>query len=132
VLPLQQPFGQDPELHTHCPAALHVWPDAHAAHAAPPAPQDIPDSIESARHVPALQQPAHEAPPHEHAPPEHDSPLPHAPHVPPPVPHADGPCTEYGMQVAPLQQPSGHELALHTHCPVIVSHAWPVAHAPHA
>lgn len=31
----------------------------------------------------------------------------------------------------PLQQPLGHEVASHTHLPVVVLHSWPPAHAPH-
>lgn len=31
----------------------------------------------------------------------------------------------------PLQQPDGHEALSHTHCPVPVSHFWPVLHALH-
>jgi hypothetical protein len=33
--------------------------------------------------------------------------------------------------VLPLQQPLGHDDALQTHSPVVVSHAWPAVHAPH-
>ena len=29
----------------------------------------------------------------------------------------------------PLQQPPGHEVASQTHCPVVLLHSWPVAHA---
>ena len=41
VLPLQHPVAQDDASHTHCPVAvLHSWPPAHAAHVAPPVPQE--------------------------------------------------------------------------------------------
>jgi hypothetical protein len=34
--------------------------------------------------------------------------------------------------VLPLQHPFGHEAPSQTHCPVVVLHSWPVAHALHA
>ena len=41
VEPLQQPAEHDVESQTHVPfVVLHAWPDAHEAHAAPPAPHD--------------------------------------------------------------------------------------------
>jgi hypothetical protein len=39
----QQPPGQEVEVHTHLPAAPHVWPGAHPAHAAAPVPQALAD-----------------------------------------------------------------------------------------
>jgi hypothetical protein len=36
------------------------------------------------------------------------------------------------MQVLPLQHPVAHEVASHTHVPVVVLHSWPDGHAPHA
>ncbi len=88
VLPLQQPFGHEVALHTHCPLlVLHIWPVAHAAHAAPPEPQEVFDSLVSASHVEPLQQPAHDIVPHEQTPLEQVSPEPHAAHTAPPVPH---------------------------------------------
>ena len=36
------------------------------------------------------------------------------------------------MQVEPLQQPAGHEVASQTHWPVVVLHSCPVPQAPHA
>jgi hypothetical protein len=45
VLPLQHPFGHEFASHTHAPVdVLHSCPVAHAAHAAPPAPQEAFDS----------------------------------------------------------------------------------------
>jgi hypothetical protein len=39
---LQQPLGQDVELHTHCPVlVLHCCPLAHAVHAVPPLPHEL-------------------------------------------------------------------------------------------
>ncbi len=32
----------------------------------------------------------------------------------------------------PLQQPLEHEVAVQTHCPVVVLHCWPAAHAAQA
>ncbi len=132
MFPLQQPFGHEVASQTHWPVlVLHSWPVAHAAHAAPPAPHEVFDSLESGSHVvPPLQQPAHEPPPHEHVPFEHESPVPHALHAAPPVPHEELDWEEYGTQVVPLQQPLGHEVASQTHCPLVLLHSWPVAHEP--
>ena len=45
-MPLQQPLGHEAASQTHCPlVVLHAWPDAHAAHAAPPEPQEEVDSL---------------------------------------------------------------------------------------
>jgi hypothetical protein len=57
--PLQQPFGHDVASQTHRPVALlHSWPDPHAPHVAPAAPQEPFDSAEYASHVPLdVQQP---------------------------------------------------------------------------
>lgn len=54
----------------------------------------------------------------------------HAMHDSPPVPHVVGPRTSH---VVPLQHPSGHDVASHSHCPA--EHRCPAAHAgplPHA
>ena len=132
VLPLQQPFGHEVPLHTHCPLPLHCWVGAHAAHAAPPAPHDAFDSLANSSHVPALQQPEHDVPPHEHAPPEHACPEAHALQAAPPAPQSAEDCDVDGTHVLPLQQPVGQELASQTHCPVVLLHSCPEAHAPHA
>jgi hypothetical protein len=73
VFPLQQPFGHEVASQTHDPlVVLHSWPDEQAAHAAPPEPHEVFDSLESGSHVvPPLQQPAHEVPLHEQEPLEH-------------------------------------------------------------
>jgi hypothetical protein len=55
----------------------------------------------------------------------------HPAHALPPVPHSVGDCEPCCTHVCPLQQPLAHELALHTHWPVVVSQAWPTAHATH-
>ena len=88
-MPLQQPLGHEAASHMHCPfAVLHVWPDPHAAHAAPPAPHEVADSEAYGSQFPPLQQPAHVPLPQVHVPLEHESPLPHAPQAAPPVPHS--------------------------------------------
>jgi hypothetical protein len=88
-VPLQQPLGHDAASQTHWPlVVLHVWPDPHAAHAAPPEPHEEADSLAYASHVEPLQQPAHAPPPHVHTPLEHESPDPHVPHAAPPEPHS--------------------------------------------
>ncbi len=94
MLPLQQPFGHEVELHTHWPEPLHAWPAAHAAHARPPAPQEAFVSLASGSHVvPPLQHPAHPPPPQEQVPvAEHESPDAHALHAAPPVPHSELDC----------------------------------------
>ncbi len=61
-----------------------------------------------------------------HAPLVQASPVPHAPHVAPPVPHSEADCEPYVTHVLPLQQPAGHEAASHTHWPAAL-HAWPLA-----
>lgn len=62
--------------------------------------------------------PAEQAGPAPHAQtPELEQPLavaPHAPHVSPPVPHVDA---DGDSQMAPTQQPCGHEAASQTHAP---------------
>jgi hypothetical protein len=92
-------------------------------------PHDELDSLESASHEPALQQPAHELLPQPQAPPEHAWPEAHEPHAAPAVPQALDDCDAYGTHALPLQQPLGHDVALQTHWPVLVSHCCPDAHA---
>jgi hypothetical protein len=56
----------------------------------------------------------------------------HAAQVAPPVPHEVFDSDAYASQVpVDVQQPEGHDVALQTHCPVLVLHFWPVAHALH-
>jgi hypothetical protein len=93
TLPLQQPLGHEVASQTHCPVALlHSWPDGHAEHVAPLEPQEVLDSPESGWHAPPLQQPAHAPPPQLHTPLEQVSPVPHALHAAPPVPHWPDDC----------------------------------------
>jgi hypothetical protein len=74
--------------HTHLPLPLHSCPDGHAAHAAPPAPHEVLDSLVRLSHVALLQQPGHDVPPQEHEPSMHMLPDEHAAHAAPPVPHS--------------------------------------------
>jgi hypothetical protein len=50
----------------------------------------------------------------------------------PPAPHAPSDWDANGRQVEPLQQPLGQELPLQAHCPLLLSHSWPVAQAAQA
>jgi hypothetical protein len=85
VLPLQQPWGHEVASQTHVPFVVsHSLPAPHAAHAAPPAPQEAVDSEAK------------------------------------------------GSQTLPLQQPFGHDVASHTHPPVLLLHSRPDAHAAQA
>ncbi len=36
------------------------------------------------------------------------------------------------MHALPLQQPPVHDVVLHTHCPLLVLHAWPEPHGAQA
>lgn len=120
--PLQQPPAQEVESHTHCPLPLHSRPDTHAAHAAPAAPHEEFDSDAKSSHVPELQQPGQLVPPHVQAPPEQLCPPLQAAHAFPPAPHRAELCAANLTQELPLQQPVGHELGVHAHWPVVVSH----------
>ncbi len=93
-------------------------------------PHDELDSLAYGSHTaPLAQQPAHEPLPQLHVPSlvEQESPLPHAAHATPPVPHCESVCSAHATQVLPLQQPFGHELVLHWHWPG-ETHASPVGH----
>ncbi len=131
---MQQPSGHDVALQTHAPVPLHVWPDGHALHAAPPAPHESFVSLESPSHELAppsaalSQQPGHEVPAHPQEPVSQDSPDAHALHDAPPVPHSSGPCAVYATHVFPLQHPLGHDVASHTHWPLALHSCPGVAH----
>ncbi len=88
------------------------------------------DSFDRASHVEPLQQPAHDIPPQLHDPLAQDCPEPQALQAAPPVPHSAADCEVKGTQVLPLQHPPGHDAPSQTHCPVVLLHSWPVAHAP--
>jgi hypothetical protein len=88
-LAVQQPFGQELALQTHCPVdVLQASPIPHAAQLAPAAPHEVLVSPESASQVPALQQPAHDIPPQPQDPLAQALPPEQAPHAAPPVPHS--------------------------------------------
>jgi hypothetical protein len=114
--------------------AVHACPAGHGAHVLPPLPH-MP-SIVPGRHIGPTQQPGHEAASHTQVPLRHCWPDPHArtdpqvhapaaehpsaiarlhaPHVAPGAPQV---FTENGVHASPLQQPSGHDVASHTHEP---------------
>jgi hypothetical protein len=132
-----------PPPHLHAPAVQLSAPTPHETQAAPPVPH-APSVL--ARQVLEKQQPlGHEvasqvqapptqcwpdgqgaAAPHAQVPPavQVSEPTPQLVQAPPPVPHAPGTPT---LQIAPLQQPFAHEVALHTHAPP--THCWPLAQA---
>jgi len=110
-----------------------MLPAPQFTHAAPPMPHSVGDCAFCLTHVVPLQQPlAHEAGSHTQAPValSHSCPAAHAAHAAPGMPHALFVC-DPGTTHAPLavQHPPSHELALHTHWPLLVSHSWPAAHA---
>jgi hypothetical protein len=132
--PTQHPWAHEVASQTHCPIPLHSWPVGHAAHMAPAAPQEAFDSPVGASHLSsAVQQPGHDVPAHEHAPAIQFSPVAHALHAPPPVPHAIAVCADTGTQApAALQQPIGQDVASHAHVPLAVLHSCPDGHAAQA
>ena len=91
-LDVQQPVGHEVASQTQLPLPLlHSSPVAHALQAAPDAPHDTLVSAEGCSQVPVeVQQPGHDVPPHVHCPLvlSHASPMPHALHAAPPVPHS--------------------------------------------
>jgi hypothetical protein len=110
---------------------LHSCPPAHALQAAPRAPQDVFDSAVGSSQVPVdVQHPGHDVPAHVHAPIAHDSPVPHALHAEPPVPHWVPVCDVKARHApAAVQQPPGHDVASQAQTPVLLSHSCPAAHA---
>jgi hypothetical protein len=126
----QQPVGHEVASQTHCPAPLHSWPDAHAPHSAPPFPHEPADSPDSGSHAPpAVQQPVQDKPLQVHAPSVHASPDAQEPQAAPPAPHSVSFWVPKGTQFpVGSQQPFAHELASHTHWPLLRLHSWPEAH----
>ena len=113
-----------------------MLPAPQFAHAAPPIPHSVGDCMPCFTQVDPLQQPfGHEVGLHTQAPVavSHACPAAHAAHAVPGAPHALVVC-DPGATHAPLalQHPPGHEVALHTHWPLLVSHSWPDAHAAHS
>lgn len=88
-LPAQQPLGQEPASHTHCPAAQRC-PPPHAG----PAPQ---------RQVPSGEQPSALV-------------ASQVWQAPPPTPQAS---SARGWQTLPAQQPSGHDTPSHMQAPAM-------------
>lgn len=84
--------------------------------------------------MPPLQQPfGHVFESHEQRPSVvSQRPLLHAAQAAPPAPQRAADCEDVGTHVAPLQQPSAHEVASQTHSPEVLSHSCPVSHSPHA
>ncbi len=118
----------------HWPA-LHESLGGHPAQAAPPVPHCEGDCELCCTHICPLQQPpGHEVALHTHWPVavSHSVPVEHATHAMPPAPQAEDDCELAPMHVPPaLQQPLGHEAALHTHCPELVLHVCPIPHGAH-
>jgi len=127
---VQQPVGHDVPSQTHCPLVLHSWPEGHAPHITPPAPQDELDSLVGSSHVSlAVQHPGHDSPAHVQAPFVHPSPTWHMPQAPPPMPHSVPDWAAMSTHVpSELQQPPEHEVGLQAHFPVLVSQVSPVGH----
>jgi hypothetical protein len=115
ALPLQHPAHPDDVLHTHAPA-LQVVPVAHGLHMAPFTPHV---ALLDVWHLPdESQQPEHDEESQTHCPVLLQCcPWAHGPHMPPPVPQLPAVSLAYGTHVFPLQQPLGHELAVHVHTP---------------
>jgi hypothetical protein len=150
IEPAQHPPGQLVALQPlQCPA-VQVWPAGQAVQALPPPPHEV--TLSPLRQTPAEQQPfGHDVPsqtqvlPTQRWPGVHVAPVPQrqspvaeqlsdrpsqAMQLEPAIPQA---ATERVEQVAPLQQPPGHDVPSQTHRPL--SQCWPPAHAadePHA
>jgi hypothetical protein len=132
-LAVQQPFGHEVALQTHCPP-LHAWPVAHPVQAAPPVPHDPLDWDANDSHVPlAVQQPlGHEVASQAHCPVVvlHSRPDPHATQAAPPAPHEALDSEALGSHVpAAVQQPE-HDEPPQVHAPA--EHDCPDAHAAQA
>jgi hypothetical protein len=134
AVPLQQPFGHDVPSQTHVPLVLlHSWPEAQAAHVAPPAPHEGVDSEPYSSHVPdepPLQQPFGQVVASHLQLPlvVSQSPFAQLAHEAPPWPHSEADSDESATHVPPLQHPLGHEVASQTQTPAAL-HSWPVAQA---
>ena len=133
VSSLQQPEQREPP-QVHAPFAQD-WPEEQAAQAAPSLPHSELVSPLSGTHELPLQQPEEqEVALQTHSPVEvlHSWPEAQAAQAAPPVPHWPFFCADAGTHELPLQQPAVQDVALQTHWPLVVSHAWPEAHAAHA
>ncbi len=138
VPPLQQPPGQVFESHEQVPLVLSQRPFVQLPQAAPPTPHCVLDCEAYGTQVLPLQQPfGHEVASHTHPEEllEHSSLVEQAPHTAPATPHDALVCEAYATHVPPtvaVQHPLGHDVASHTHWPVVLLHSCPEPHAPHA
>jgi hypothetical protein len=124
----QQPDGHDVASQTHLPCVPHSCLAAQVEQVPPPRPQVVLDGV--VLHTPLAQHPLHEVPPQLQAPPLHAWPDAHVPHPLPADPHALVDWSAVRTQVAPMQQPPGHEDGVQLQAPAAL-HAWLAAHLPH-
>jgi hypothetical protein len=125
----QQPEGHEFASHTQLPCAPHSCFAAHMAHVPPPRPHAVVDGV--VLHTPLAQHPLHDVPPQLQAPPPQAWPDAHVPHALPADPQALGDWLAGRTQVAPWQQPPGHEEGVQVQVPALPQ-AWSAAHDPHA
>jgi hypothetical protein len=122
---VQQPVGHVVASHVQVPLVVSHSPLEHDEHVAPAVPHELPDCDAQGSHVPVgppLQQPfGQEVASQTHVPLAvlHSSPGAHAPQVAPAVPHDAFDSALHASQVPEaVQQPFGHDCALHTQLPV--------------
>ncbi len=126
----QQPFGHVWASQTHCPCALHSWPLAHVAHAAPPVPHAAALGVVT-QFPEASQHPfGHEVASHAHLPCVvlHSWPEAQDWHAVPFRPQVVFDCI-WHCPVVVSQHPA-HAPPPHVHAPL--EQACPLVHAPHA
>jgi hypothetical protein len=144
LAPEQHPVPQFDDVQPVHTPATQFWSVGHIEQLEPPVPH-IPVVLPSSHTLPLQQPLGHDVLLHTHAPPTHTcpalqtAPVPHshappleqafalAPHLTHPTPAVPHAAADGVSQTLPLQQPVGHELALHTHMPP--AHAWPAAQA---
>jgi hypothetical protein len=144
VAPAQHPLGQLVALQPLQWPAVQVWPAGQAAQALPPPPHEL--ALSPDRHAPAEQQPVgHDVPSQtqvlaaQRCPGAQVAAVPHrqtpvaeqlserasqATQLAPAVPQV---AIDRVEQIAPLQQPPGHDVPSQTHSPF--AQRWPPAHA---
>ena len=133
--PLQQPVEHVLTSHEQVPFVVSQTPFEHGEHKAPACPHFVGVSEAYPTQVVPLQQPlVQDDVLQMHMPVTvlHAWPVPQLEHDAPPLPHWPNDSEAYGTHVLPLQQPAGHEVASQTHCPVTLSHSWPMLHGAHA
>ena len=128
-LPSQQPEGHEAASQTHLPWALHSCLVGQLAQVPPPRPHAVFDGV--VVQTPFAQHPLHEVPPQLHDPPTQPWPDAQVPQALPADPHALDDWPAVRTQVAPWQQPPGHDAGVHVHAPALLQ-AWLAAHEPHA